>query len=620
MIKPKNKLKIHKSIKISTATLLAALFVIPWMVKAAEPSLALHHYLVQLRPGVPQQELGLAGNVKLRFTQTSSSIFSNIYSFDSQFSLASLRQMLAGEFTFLETDRSLSVDAGLTTNDPGFTANPANIDKQWGLAKTGFDQAWTQTIGSYSNIVAVVDTGIDYTHEDLQNITPVNGFDFTTNLPIVGRANSDDNGHGTLVAGILGATPNNGIGVVGANWKISLMAIKALNSSGQGDSAAVAESIVWAADHGAGFINLSLGGIGFGHDTALANAIAYAFNKNAVIVAAAGNDAASSGGNLDQQPVYPICDDNNNNEVIGVAATDQNDLKPAFSNYGRNCVDVDAPGKRILSTINHDPLTGNPSPNSYAYASGTSLAVPFVVGQAALIKALYPFATNAQIRDRIISTADPIDDLNLTQCGGQSCHGLLGAGRINVPNSLAQVIAMAVSEGDLVRATDTGIIYLISGGQKRPVSTFVLNQRFLGVTPKSVLSSQLSSFPEGPYTMPTDGTLAKLDAQPAVYYISAGFKDPVTFSVFQQRGFNFSSVQTVSFTEFNSWPAGNFLPPAEGTLLRTVRNKTVYWVVGGVLHPINFAFYMDKGLNVFPVLTIPDSDINGFARGEAYIR
>ena len=89
--------------------------------------------------------------------------------------------------------------------------------------------------------------------------------------------------------------------------------------------------------------------------------------------------------------------------VIGVAATDQNDLKPDFSNYGKNCIDVDAPGKRILSTINFDPLTQKPAPNSYAYGSGTSLAVPFVVGQAALIKSLYPTATNIQIRDRIIS-------------------------------------------------------------------------------------------------------------------------------------------------------------------------------------------------------------------------
>ena len=207
----------------------------------------------------------------------------------------------------------------------------------------------------------------------------------------------------------------------------------------------MAQAIVWAADHGAQFINLSVGGIGFGHDTTLANAIAYAFNKNILIVAAAGNDLNTAGQSLDLNPVFPICDDNNYNMVIGVAATDQNDLKPDFSNYGHNCIDVSAPGKRILSTISLDPITNNPAPNSYAYASGTSLAVPFVVGQAALIRALYPTATNIQIRDRIISSADRIDSLNLTQCGGGSCAGLIGSGRIDVPASIQTAIAQNLS-------------------------------------------------------------------------------------------------------------------------------------------------------------------------------
>ncbi|MDQ3018351.1 MAG: S8 family serine peptidase, partial [bacterium] len=115
-----------------------------------------------------------------------------------------------------------------------------------------------------------------------------------------------------------------------------------------------------------------------------------------------------------------------------MTAADVNDLKPDFANYGKACVDVSAPGKRILSTINHDPATGGVSSDSYAYASGTSLAVPFVSAQAALLKSLYPFASNRQIRDRIISTADNIDMLNLSQCSGKSCVGFLGKGRINV--------------------------------------------------------------------------------------------------------------------------------------------------------------------------------------------
>ena len=398
------------------------------------------------------------------------------------------------------------------------------------------------------------------------------------------------------------------------------MPIKALDSTGKGDAATLAQAIVWATDHGAEFINLSVGGIGFGHDTTLANAISYAFNKNVLIVAAAGNDLNAAGQSLDQNPIFPICDDNNYNMVIGVAATDQNDLKADFSNYGHNCIDVDAPGKRILSTISFDPITKKYAPNSYAYASGTSLATPFVVGQAALIKTLYPSATNIQIRDRIIGTADSIDSLNLSQCGGGSCAGLLGAGRIDVSKSLQTQIAQSFSEGDLVKATDVGVYYEIVGGQKRLVSPFVFNQRFASTPVKNALLSQLASYPEGAYLTPTDGTLVKFDSSKAVYIIESGQKLPITYQVFQQRHLNFSDVNTLSFAELNSWPTGNFLSPVEGTLVRARINQTVYWVVSQVLHPINYGFYIGRGLNIFPVMVVPDADIAGYARGDAYIR
>ena len=444
------------------------------------------------------------------------------------------------------------------------------------------------------------------------------GFDFVNNKAIPVGINSDDNGHGTLVTGVLGATPNNGIGVSGTNWQISIMPVKALDSSGKGDADTLAQAIVWATDHGAQFLNLSVGGIGFGHDTSLANAVSYAFNKGVLIVAAAGNDTQLVGSDLDLNPIFPICDDNNYNMVLGVAATDQNDLKPDFSNYGRNCVDVDAPGKRILSTINYDPLNHNSAPNSYAYASGTSLAVPFVVGQAALIKALYPTATNIQIRDRIISTADNIDSLNLSQCSSLSCSGLLGAGRIDVPKSLATAIGSNFSEGDLLKEQDTGAVYEILGGQKRLISPFVLNQEFPGQPETSVTSADLASIPEGSYITPNDGTLVKYANSPTVYIMSKGQKVPVTYDIFKQRNFSFGSVYTLSLPELDSWTTGSFLPPIDGTLVKTKKSKTLYWTVGGVLHPINQNFYLNRGLKIFPLLNISDSDIKGYATGEAY--
>ena len=511
--------------------------------------------------------------------------------------------------------------AGIIVSDPGFTQDPQNIDKDWGLAKAGFVDAWQKTTGSKTNIVAVIDTGIDETHEDLRSASFAPGFDFINRQSIPLGINSDDNGHGTLVAGILAAAPNNNLGIVGTNWQITLMPIKALDSTGKGDASTLAQAIVWATDNGAQFINLSVGGIGFGHDTTLSDAITYAFDKNVLVVAAAGNDVAQTGGDLDINPVFPICDDNNYNMVLGVTATDQNDTKPDFANYGKNCVDVSAPGKRILSTINFDPLTKKSAPNSYAYGSGTSLAVPFVVGQAALIKSLYPSATNIQIRDRIISTADPIDDLNLNQCGGGSCRGLLGSGRINVVKSLQDTISPAFNEGDLVKVVDSNSqIYEILGGQKRLVSPFVFNQRFSATQLKSVISSQLAGYPDGPYVTPNDGTLVKFDQDPTVYIIQNGQKLPITYQVFNQRGLNFQNVNTVSYEELDSWVTGSFLPPTEGTLIRGQKNITVYWVVGQVLHPVNFQFYLDRGLNIFPIMTVPDNDIAGYPKGDAYIR
>jgi hypothetical protein len=497
-------------------------------------------YLIKLTSYEELNRLEDVGNdVQKRFSFSTEKQFGNIFSFTSSLSLTDLKSSLAGSFVYLEATKPVKTEE-VILNDPGFTINPNDIDKQWALAKAGFDKAWAKTVGSTKNVVAIVDTGIDTTHEDLLFINFVKGFDFINKQELAagGLKDSDDNGHGTLVTGVLGAAANNGRGIVGTNWNISIMPIKALDSKGEGDSPTISEALVWAADNGATVINLSLGGMGFGHDTTLANAVAYAFKKDIVIVAAAGNDAATTGGNLDKEPVFPICDDNNENMVIGVAAVDQNDLKPAFSNYGKSCVDVAAPGKRILSAINYDPFTKKPEPNAYAFGSGTSLAVPFVSGQAALIRSLYPYATNEQVRDRIITTTDPIDQFNLSQCQGYSCKGLLGSGRINVPRSLDEKITdLSIQEGDLVKITETGAFYHISGGRKRPVSSFVLNQRFSGVVPKGAFvgDPRLAKYPEGPYATPVDGTLVMLDKDPPFILFPKGLSSALLTKYFYRE-------------------------------------------------------------------------------------
>lgn len=562
----------------------------------------------------------IAQNVEQRFDFSSSTQFKNVYSFQSSLPLPSVQKALNGSAEYVEYDLSLQLEAVRkeAPDDPGFTTNYNNTDKQWGLVKAKFLEGWTVTKGSPDVVVAVIDTGIDSTHEDLIDSSFVAGYNIIKAKKISAYSNSDDNGHGTLVAGVIGATTNNDLGISGAGWNTSIMTIKALNSRGSGTASQVAEGIVWAADNGANVINMSLGGIGFSHNNTLANAITHAFEKNVVIVSAAGNDVAITGGNLDEQPVFPICNDNSQNMIIGVSATDYKDLKPGFANFGKACVDVVAPGRRILSTISFDPVSGSASPDSYAYASGTSLAVPFVSAQAALLKAQYPNATNRIIRDRIIATADPIDKLNLSQCASKSCKGLLGSGRINVAESLEDDIEV-LKDGDVVRVADTNNWYYINGGKKQFISPFVRNQRFYQVVPKEVSSSELSLFSEGSFAEPLDGTLVQIANEPTIYYVSKGVRLPITYQVFVARKLQFKDVVVLSSAEVNSWVSGSFLTPPDGSLIRTTNNPTVYWVVGGIIHPISYEFYIDRGLSIFPVVYMPEQDIKGFPTGDPFV-
>lgn len=511
-------------------------------------------------------------------------------------------------------------NAAIYLNDPGFTSNRTDIDKQWALVNAGFISAWEKTTGSPSTIIAVIDTGIDVTHVDLQSINFVPGYNAITGLALPQDTNSDDNGHGTLVAGVIGATPNNSTGVVGANWQVSIMPIKALDATGGGDSVSVSKGIRWATDHGAHIINLSLGGIGLNGDKLMADAIEYAFNRGVLIIAAAGNDTAINGLNLDAQPGYPVCDDNGTNMVIGVAAIDSKDTKPAFSNFGSHCVDVSAPGKRILSTINRDPVSGHLAPNSYAYASGTSLAVPYVSAEAALIRGLHPEATNRQIRDVILKAVDSIDANNPTQCSGGPCKGLLGTGKINVSKAVSEpIVTVGVTEGTLVLEEGAGNIYFINGGRKQPVSDFVRKQRFGSLSLIRVPASAVVNIPLGSSALPSEGILVKSKDDPTVYSIGKAGKLPISKIVFDALGLRFDQIITVSDSDLKSWLTGKFLSPREGTLVRGYVNPTVYWSVDGELHPINSGFYQSKGLNVFPILLVPDEDIASFQIGLAFV-
>lgn len=257
-------------------------------------------------------------------------------------------------------------------NDPEFS-------NQWGQSKIQTPAAWDVTSGNPAVQIAVLDTGITNNHNDLSSQVD-SWVNFTdTASPY------DGNSHGSHVAGIAAAVTNNNLGVAGTGRNTRLYSVKVLNDSGSGYYSWIINGIYWAADNGAEVINMSLGGTS--RSSALEQAVNYAWSKGAVLTAAAGNNGSSS-------RLYPAYYAKN----IAVAATDQNDNKASWSNYG-SWVDVAAPGVSIVSTV---------LDNNYAYYSGTSMATPHAAGTAALIFAAFPDYTNQQVRNRLESTADNI--------------------------------------------------------------------------------------------------------------------------------------------------------------------------------------------------------------------
>ena len=335
-----------------------------------------------------------------------------------------------------------------TSNDPLFT-------KLWGLRNTGqtilsstgtpgadinATAAWDISTGSNSVIVAVIDTGVLYTHSDLSTniwtnpgeipgngldddhngyIDDVYGWNFVTNTsdPI------DDKGHGTHVSGTIGAVGNNAIGVTGVNWNIKIMALKAFDASGYGFTSDAISAILYADAKGASVISNSWSGSYFSQsleDTIDASP--------AVVVCAAGNiDAQNPEPDNDLVPQYPASFTSVN--IISVAATDQNDQLASFSHYGLNSVDLAAPGVNILSTLN---VSG-----TYGYMSGTSMATPHVSGVAALVKSVNQSLTAVQIKNIILSTVDEKSSLS----GNVSTGGRLNAYRAVVATPPAPPVA-----------------------------------------------------------------------------------------------------------------------------------------------------------------------------------
>ena len=324
-------------------------------------------------------------------------------------------------------------------NDPGFS-------QLWGLSSIGQSvagkigtadadidapEAWDVTTGLASTVVAVVDSGVDHGHPDLaSNIwanpgeTAGNGVDDDGNGYVDdargwnfvgGNADtSDSNGHGTHVAGTIGARGNDAVGVAGVNWQVSLLPVRATNAAGSGTAAQIAAALAYAGNEGARIANVSLGAPFV--SSAIADAIAR--SPNTLFVAAADNGGADGvGDNTDAVGDFPCSLSTPN--VVCVAASDRNDELARFSNFGRASVDLAAPGVDIVSTA---------PGRRYALRNGTSFATPHVAGVAALVWSRYPSASVETVRNALLRGVDPKPGL---------ADRLVSGGRLNASSSVS---------------------------------------------------------------------------------------------------------------------------------------------------------------------------------------
>lgn len=261
------------------------------------------------------------------------------------------------------------------------------FNQQWGLIKIQAPDAWDKTRGSPNICVAILDTGIDQSHPD---IAPkiVENVNFT-NSPTV----DDRFGHGTHMAGIVAAVTNNRMGVSGLAANSTIMNVKVIDDTGEGSTSSLSQGILFAANHHARVINMSLSNTK--KSETLHMAIKYAAKKGLILVAAAGNSGQS-------QEQFPAAF----SECISVAATKKDDKRANFSQFGASWVDVAAPGMSIMSTFPTHP--NSIGIQNYGLLSGTSPATAFVSGLAGLILALNPKLNPSSVRKIIESTTDQV--------------------------------------------------------------------------------------------------------------------------------------------------------------------------------------------------------------------
>ena len=528
--------------------------------------------------------------------------------------------------------RELSADGDVEYAEPNFivyadaTPNDPRFGELWGLQNTGqviqtvagtpgadisAVPAWDVSTGSRANVVAVIDTGIDYTHPDLAaNVwSAPTAFTITVGgVSITCPAGShgfnaitntcdprDDNNHGTHVSGTIGAVGNNAVGVVGVNWTASIMGAKFLDASGSGSTVDAIKCIEFIiktkAFFGAGanvrVLSNSWGGGSFSQ--ALLDQINLANTNGMLFVAAAGNNAA----NNDTTPHYPSS--YNAPNVVAVAATDNRDALATFSNFGPTSVHLGAPGVNTLSTI---------PGASYAYFSGTSMATPHVSGSAALVLSKCSTLATADLKSNLLSNVDPISSLaGFTTTGGRlNVNKAIRACGPPTPNfSLAaspgsQSIAPGASTSYTVSVTPSGgftgpVTLSVSGlpagagGSFNPASVTTSGSSTLTVNTST--TTPIGSFPltitgtSGSLSRTTMVTLVvaapdfSVSASPSTVTVAAGASASYTVSVTPSGGFTGSV--TFSVSGLPAGAGGSFNPASittSGSSTLTVSTST----------------------------------------------
>lgn len=369
-----------------------------------------------------------------------------------------------------------------------YIPNDPFYKEQWYQKKIGMEQVWGMSLVTSSKpiIVAVIDTRVDIEHADLKEAIwmnekeiPDNGIDdddngYTDDIHgwnFVNKSNDvmaletssttlDAYVHGTIVSSLIAAKGDNSKGIAGIAWRAKIMPLVGLDEEGNGLTDRVADAVDYAVRNGASIINMSIEGDA--RDPVLDQAIARARVKGVLTVVAAGNSSIDGGRDLDTDPVYPTCSSMDATvDLIAVAATDRNDRRASFSDYG-HCVSIAAPGVNIFGA----------EPNS-TYSNGwngTSLAAPLVSGAAALLKEAHPSWTPLQIKNRLMDSSVSIDALQSTEYRGK-----MGAGRLDVAGALEDG---AVLSSFGIEATDSGVtttLFIVASGTRSEVQPFGLN-------------------------------------------------------------------------------------------------------------------------------------------------